>query len=71
MNPRWTTQKVALGTINGVPGMQKFHFRDIPKNWMKVDVQEALHPKTALMFPNDNADQNIVGNIVGSAALWD
>jgi hypothetical protein len=71
MNPRRTTQKVAVGTINGLPGRHKFHFRDIPENWIKVDVREALHPKTALMYPSDDADQNIVADTVGSAALWD
>jgi hypothetical protein len=71
MNSKRTAQKVALSTISGVPGTQKFHFKDIPENWMKVDVREALYPKTALMFPNDDIDQNIIGDAVGSAALWD
>ena len=38
---------------------------------MKVDVWEALHPKTAFIFPNDDVNQNIVGDAIESAVLWD
>ena len=71
MNPRRGTQKVAVGTISGLPGVQKFHFRDIPVNWVKVDVRQGLHPKVTLMYPSDEADQNIVADAVGSPTLWD
>ena len=71
MNPRRSTQKVAVATVSGLPGVQKFHFRDIPVNWTKVDVREALHPKAALMYPSDEADQNIVADAVGGPTLWD
>jgi hypothetical protein len=36
-----------------------------------VDVQEALLPETALMHPNNNADQHVVWDIVGKAMIWD
>ena len=70
MNPRWTTQKVAIGTINGLLRRHKFHFRDIPENWIKVDIREVLHPKTTFMYPSDDADQNIIADAIGSVALW-
>ena len=71
LNPRWTTWKVVVGTISGLPGGHKFHFRDILENWIKVDLQEALQPKSVVMYPSDDADQNIVADAVGSATLWD
>ena len=71
MNPRRTIQKVAVGTISGLPEGHKFHFRDIPENWIKVDLWEALRPKAVLMYPSDDADQNIVADAIGSATLWD
>jgi hypothetical protein len=36
-----------------------------------VDVREALRSKTALIYPNDDADQSIVRDVVGTAALWE
>ena len=71
MNPRRSIQKVAVATISSLPGVQKFHFREIPVNWVKVDVREALHPKAGLMYPSDEAGQNIVADAVGSPTLWD
>jgi hypothetical protein len=71
LNPKRSGQKVETGKISGISGAQKFHFKDIPENWFKVDVEEALQPKTALMFPNNDADQNIVANVVGTIVLWD
>jgi hypothetical protein len=56
LNPKRSGQKVATGKISGVSGAQKFHFKDISKNRFKVDVEEALQPKTTLMLPNDDAD---------------
>jgi hypothetical protein len=47
MNPKHSTQKVASGKVSG--GEHKFHFKEIPEKWFKVDVQEALLPETALM----------------------
>jgi hypothetical protein len=42
LNLRRSAQKVAIGSISGIGGEQKFYFREIPKRWFKVDVQEAL-----------------------------
>jgi hypothetical protein len=71
MNPKWSTQKVATGTINGVGGEAKFHFVDIPDKWFKIDIREALLPQTALMYVNEPADQYLVGDVVGTASIWD
>jgi hypothetical protein len=49
MNPKHSTQKVASGKVSGIGGEHKFHFKEIPEKWFKVDVQEALLPETALM----------------------
>jgi hypothetical protein len=71
INPKRGLQKVASGKVSGVAGEHKFHFKEIPEKWFKVDVQEALLPETTLMHPNDDADQHVVGDVVGTAVIWD
>jgi hypothetical protein len=71
MNPKRTTQKVASCKVSGIGREHKFHFREIPEKWFKVDVQEALLPETALMQPNEDANQHVVGDFVGTAVIWD
>ena len=71
MNPRNSRNKVASGTISGLPGEHKFHFQDIPKNWFKVDVRDAHCPNALLMFPNENADQIKVKDAVKGNTIWD
>jgi hypothetical protein len=71
MNPRSYRQKVATGTVSGVGGEDKFHFGTIPQAWFKIDIQEALQPDVALMYPVDAADQNTVKDAVGGNAVWD
>jgi hypothetical protein len=71
MNPKRSTQKVALGKISGIGGEHKFHFKEIPEKRFKVDVQDALLPKTTLMQPNEDANQHVVGDVVGTAVIWD
>jgi hypothetical protein len=71
MNPRSHRQKVAVATISDYGGEHKFHCTTIPDTWLKVDVQEALMPEVALMFPNEAADQAKVKDAVGSNAIWD
>jgi hypothetical protein len=34
-------------------------------------VQEALLLETTLMQPNEDADQHMVGDVVGTAVIWD
>jgi hypothetical protein len=62
---------VASGKVSGIGREHKFHFKDIPKKWFKVDVQEAFFPETALMLQNEDADQHVVEDVLGTAALWD
>jgi hypothetical protein len=69
LNPQRSSQKVAVGTVSGIGGEQKFHFREIPERWFKVDVREALQRETTLMCPNEDADQAIIGDVVGT--IWD
>jgi hypothetical protein len=71
MNHKRSTQKVASGKVSGIGGEYKFHFKEIPEKWFKVDVQEALLLETTLMQPNEDADQHMVGDVVGTAVIWD
>lgn len=70
MNPRAHRCQVATGTISGVAGTHKFHFKDIPESWYKVDVKSILQPGVALMIPNDKADQTVIEHAKGSSTLW-
>jgi hypothetical protein len=56
MNPKWSTQKVAMGTISDVGREAKFHFVNIPDKWFKIDIHEALLLETALMYVNELVD---------------
>jgi hypothetical protein len=71
MNPRSYRQKVATGTISGLGGKHKFHFIPIPETCCKVDVWVAMVGDVALMFPNKDAEQMRVKDVVGSFAIWD
>jgi hypothetical protein len=71
MNPKRSTQKVATGTISGVGGEAKFHFVDIPDKWFKIDIWEALLPETALIYVNELTNHYLVGDVVGTASIWD
>jgi hypothetical protein len=71
MNPKYSTQKVASGKVSGIGGENKFHFKEIPEKWLKVDVQEALLPETTLMQPNEDADQHMVEDVIGTIVIWD
>jgi hypothetical protein len=35
-----------------------------------VDVQEALSYNTILMYPNEDAGHKIMGDVVGTAVIW-
>jgi hypothetical protein len=64
-------QKVASATVSGLTGQHKFHGKEIPKSWVKVDVRDILVTKVALMFPNAAADMDVVEDAKGSSAIWD
>jgi hypothetical protein len=68
INLKRGTQKVASSKVNGIAREYKFHFKEIPEKWFKVD---ALLPETTLMHPNDDADQHVVGDVVGTVVIWD
>jgi hypothetical protein len=71
INSKRSTQKVAFGKVNSVAGEHKFHFKEILGKWFKVDIQEALLLETALMHPNEDADQHVVEDVVETAVIWD
>jgi hypothetical protein len=71
MNPRSARQKVASGTISGLPGEHKFHFIDIPEKWFKVDVREIYSPNVTLMLQNLDADQLKVKDVLKGNTVWD
>jgi hypothetical protein len=55
MNPKRSTQKVASGKVSGIGGEYK----------------EALLPETALMQPNEDANQHVVEDVMETAVIWD
>ena len=70
MNFKRSTQEVASGKVSGIGGEHKFHFKEIPEKWFKVDMQEALLPETTLLQPNEDADQHMVGNVMETTVIW-
>jgi hypothetical protein len=64
-------QKVATSTICSFGGEHKFHFTPILETWFKFDVRVALVGDVALMFPNEDAEQMKVKDVVGFSAIWD
>jgi hypothetical protein len=62
---------VAIGNISGVGGEHKFHFKEIPERWFKADLQEALSSNTTLMYPNEDVGHKIMGDVAGTAVIWD
>jgi hypothetical protein len=71
MNPRAIKQKVALGNISGLGGVDQFHFTPIPPTWYKIDVKEVLQPKQRLMVENQDADQLVMLDVKGGNCIWD
>jgi len=70
-NPRTVKQKVALGRISNIGGVDKFHYMLIPKNWLKVDVRSVSQPNVVLMFSKVEAEQNTLHNVQGGNLIWD
>jgi hypothetical protein len=68
-NPRSMRQKVASGTVSGIPGQHKFHFSEIPERWFKVNVRESHCPIVTLMFPMEDAEQTTVKDVVNGNIL--
>jgi hypothetical protein len=38
---------------------------------LKVDVKEVMSPNADLMYPNEDADQHLVKDVMGGNTLWD
>jgi hypothetical protein len=70
VNPRAIQQKVALGRINSIGGVDKFHFMLIPEGWFKVDVRQSLQSNVALMFPKPEAEQETIHDAEGGNVIW-
>ena len=63
-------QIVASGTISGVWGIDKFHFKPIPQFFYKVDVIQVQVGDAPLMHPNLEGDQFLVKDTIGGSVLW-
>ncbi len=70
LNPKNTQKTVAMGKINSLWGIDKFHGDVIPKFSLKVDVAIVHVANVPLMHPHEPNDQVVVGDVVGISALW-
>jgi hypothetical protein len=69
-NPKNPRQKVALGKINGLWGVDKFHGRFIPIFCVKVDVGVVHVGDVPFIHPHELDDQVLVQDVVGTSTLW-
>ncbi len=69
LNLKNAWQKVIVGTISNLCDWDKFHCMPIEELWFRVDVQVYIsnHP---FMHPNEIVDQLLLGDVVGTSALW-
>ena len=70
MSPKNKRRKVAIGMINGVGGVDKFHFKVIPKFCYKVDVTATYLGNVKLVYPHEDGGQWLVKNVVEGCILW-
>ena len=63
-------QIVASGTISGVGGIDKFHFKTIPILSYKVGVTHVKVGDAPLMHPHEEGDQFFVKDAIGGSVLW-
>ncbi len=56
LNPKNTRQKVALGKISGIWGIDRFHDTTIPFFWLKGDVNVVHMGDVSLMHPHEAND---------------
>ena len=71
VNPRAVKQKVAMGKISGIGGVDKFHCMVISKNWFKVDICLVSQPSVPLMFPKAEVEQYVLEDAQGGIVIWD
>lgn len=70
MNPSRVRQQVAVGCVSGLPGEHKFHFKDIPVPWVKVDIKDTTQPTVPLMYPSPDPDMQKLGDAKGTCVIW-
>ena len=70
MNFKSPRQVVASGTVSGVGGVDKFHFKPIPHSFYKVDVTHVQVGDAPLMHPHLGGDQLVVADVIGGSVLW-
>ena len=70
LNFKSPRQIVASGTVSGVWGVDKFHFKPIPHSFYKVDVTQVQVGDAPLMHPHPEGDQLVVGDVIGSSVIW-
>ncbi len=70
IQPKKPKNKVVGGKISGLWGVDKWHGYVIPNLFVKVDISVFHVVEVPLMVTNEVADQFIVGDAIGSYALW-
>jgi hypothetical protein len=70
LNFKSPRQIVASGTVSGVWGVDKFHFKPIPHSFYKVDVTQVQVGDAPLMHPHPEGDQLVVADVIGGSVLW-
>ena len=71
MNPRFTKQKLAVGRISGLGGMDMFHCLTILRSWYRIDVIQVLQPNVPLMFEKKDVEQFVLKDVKGGNTIWD
>lgn len=61
---------VALATIIGLPGVDKFHCNVIENPWVRVQINEVFSGDVGLPIPNAEEKQLTLKNVVGLNILW-
>ena len=71
MNLRFTKQKLAVGRISSLGGVDMFHYLPIPSSCYRIDVTQVLQPNVPLMFENKDAEQFVLKDVKGENTIWD
>ena len=70
LNFKHPRQIVASGIVSGVWGIDKFHFKEIPHSFYKVDVTKVQVGDAPLMHPHAEGDQFVLGDVIGGSVIW-
>ena len=71
MNLRFTKQKLKVGRISSLGGVDIFHCLPIPSSWYRIDVMQVLQTNVPLMFENKDAEQFVLKDVKGGNTIWD